>query len=326
MIERLSLDEWQAFDRAYPAPTFFARPAWALALQDAYAHMTAAPLQIRLRSGERIIVPLVRLSGGALRFKEYAGFPLGGYTMALRENGEAASTEQWDEVLRVLGRHADAVTIVPWPLAQVPHRNVSHSEHETGIVDLRDGVDAAFANVAGIFRRMAGQAERRGVACAPSTDEDAVEAYYALLEASAQRWGIGTPTYPKRLIEALHARGGNDVEIWFSTVDGQRIGGGVVFYGSSEFFFWSAAMDAEYGRLRPSNALNFALIRAAAQRGMSWYNLGSSEGLPGVARFKRDLGAADLRYAEFHTTRLPYTLYTQARQALAQRKRSTVPA
>lgn len=84
-------------------------------------------------------------------------------------------------------------------------------------------------------------------------------------------------------------------------------------------------MDAEYGRLRPSNALNFALIRSAAQRGMSWYNLGSSEGLPGVARFKHDLGAKDLAYAEFQTSSLPYTLYAQARHALKQRK-TTVPA
>lgn len=326
MIERMTLAQWEAFDASHPAPTFFGRPAWALALQDAFAHMTAAPLRVTLVDGTRIVVPLVKLSGGALRFKEYCGFPFGGYTTAITEDGRLASSAQWNEVLHELGRYADSLNVIPWPLGPVPAEPPASRLHETGTVDLRDGVDAAFANVAGIFRRMAGQAERRGVTCAPCEDANAVDTYYDLLEASAKRWGIGAPTIPKRLIEALRARGGRDVEIWFANVDGKAIGGGIVFYGSTEFFFWSAAMDAEYGRLRPSNALNFALIRAAAQRGMSWYNLGSSEGLPGVARFKHDLGAQDVSYAEYQTSRLRYTLYANARHAIAPRKKSTVPA
>lgn len=326
MIERMTLAQWEAFDASYPAPTFFGRPAWALALQDAFAHMAAAPVSVTLGDGTRIVVPLIKLSGGALRFKEYSGFPFGGYTTAITQDGHLASPAQWNEVLNQLSRYADSLNVIPWPLGPVPAEPPASRLHETGTVDLRDGVDAAFAHVSGIFRRMAGQAERRGVTCAPSDAADAVDTYYALLEASAKRWGIASPTIPKRLIEALRARGGGDVEIWFAYVDGKAIGGGVVFYGSTEFFFWSAAMDAEYGRLRPSNALNFALIRAAAQRGMSWYNLGSSEGLPGVARFKHDLGAQDVSYAEYQTSRLRYTLYANARHAIAQRKKSTVPA
>ncbi len=45
MIERLSVEEWQAFDRQYPAPTFFARPAWAISLSEAYADMEPSPTQ-----------------------------------------------------------------------------------------------------------------------------------------------------------------------------------------------------------------------------------------------------------------------------------------
>ncbi len=147
----------------------------------------------------------------------------------------------------------------------------------------------------------------------------AVDIYYELLEASAKRWGLERPTIPKALIEALVRNGGPDVEIWFAHAEGHAIGGGVVFYGSREFFFWSAAMLAEYGRLRPSNALNFALMRAAAQRGMHWYNLGSSEGLPGVARFKDNLGALEIGYKEIRVERTPFRLYANVRRALAAR-------
>jgi lipid II:glycine glycyltransferase (peptidoglycan interpeptide bridge formation enzyme) len=78
-------------------------------------------------------------------------------------------------------------------------------------------------------------------------------------------------------------------------------------------------MLAEFGRLRPSNALNYALLHAAAARGMHWYNLGSSEGLPGVARFKRDLGATTVEYSEMHSERTPITLFRNVRHAFAAR-------
>jgi hypothetical protein len=318
MIEQLDLDAWIAFERRHPAPTFFARPAWALALAQAYPSMTPAPLRVQTRDGAAAIVPMMRMHGGALRWREYCGFPLGGYTCFLHEDGSLAPASSVERIVDELAHYADSATLVPWPLGPAPSRSLG-ALHETAVVDLSGGIDAAMAGVAGIFRRMAGQAERRGVSCAPSRDPNAVDQYYELLEDSAQRWGLERPNIRKTLIEALVRHGGDDVEIWFAHAEGRAIGGGVVFYGSQEFFFWSAAMLSEFGRLRPSNALNFALLRAAAARGMHWYNLGSSEGLPGVAKFKEHLGARDVSYAEVREARTPYKLYAQVRRALAPR-------
>lgn len=319
MIERLSIAQWQAFDAAHPAPTFFARPAWALALSRAYPTMQAAPLLVRVHGERPVIVPMMRMNGGRLRWREYCGFPLGGYTCFLLGDGTLADEVRANHVLAEIARFADAANVVPWPLGPAPALHVDRTPHETAVVDLRSGVDAAFAGVDGAFRRMAGQAQRRGVTCAPSRENGAVDTYYELLEASAKRWGLERPGIPKSLIAALVELGGTDVEIWFAHAEGRAVGGGVVFYGSSEFFFWSAAMLAEYGRLRPSNALNLSLLQAAAKRGMSWYNLGSSEGLPGVARFKRDLGARAVPYLEFSLARTPYKLYRNVRRAINAR-------
>jgi hypothetical protein len=283
--------------------------------------MEPAPLRIRAQGDPPLLLPLIRVRGGVLRWRDYRGFPIGGYTCFLQGSGELASQAQCERALLELARFADCATIVPWPLGEAPHVFES-TTHETAVVDLSAGIDAALAGVAGIFRRMAGQAERRGVSCAPSKDADAVDVYYELLEASAKRWGLERPAIPKALIAALVREGGDDVEVWFARAEGRVIGGGIVFYGSSEFFFWSAAMLAEYGRLRPSNALNFALMRAAADRGMLWYNLGSSEGLPGVAKFKDNLGALEIAYREIRLERRPFKLYTSVRRALAPRARA----
>lgn len=319
MIDRLSIEQWIEFDSAHPAPTFFARPAWALALAAVHESMQPAPMIVRVHGEPPAIVPLMQMHGGPLRWRHYSGFPLGAYTCIMDLDGKPVDEIRANHVLAEIARFAHAVTVVPWPLAPVPTMPAARTRHETAVVDLRDGIERAMANVDGAFRRMAGQASRRGVSCAPSNEPGAVDEYYELLEASAKRWGLERPGIPKPLIAALVEHGGPDVEIWFARAEGRAIGGGVVFYGSQEFFFWSAAMLAEYGRLRPSNALNFALMQAAAQRGMSWYNLGSSEGLPGVARFKKDLGAQSIPYSDFTFAHTPYKLYTNVRRTIRAR-------
>lgn len=315
MIHRLSLAEWQAFDRAHPAPTFFAKPAWAMAIAELYPWYAPVLLRIESRGNAPIVLPIMEHSGPRFRASSFVGFPLGGYTCFRHEDGSAASQSEATAALAQLERFAHSSTIVPWPLAPAPSMG-TQTPHLTAVVDLSEGLEAALSRVDGTFRRMAGQAARRGVVCAPASGSEAVDVYYSLLCESAKRWGISEPVERRNLIEALVRYGGNDVEIWFAQAEGIAIAGGVVFYGAEEFFFWSAAMLAEFGRLRPSNALNFALLHAAAQRNMRWYNLGSSEGLPGVARFKKDLGASDVPYCEIEIARMPVRVARTVRKAL----------
>jgi CelD/BcsL family acetyltransferase involved in cellulose biosynthesis len=317
MIERLDVAAWQQFDAQHPAPTFFARPAWALALAEIYPKLSPVLLRIHARGTQPVLVPLMEQREKPLRLRRFSGFPLGGYTCFMHEDGTPAPQTECDTILRELARFAHSASIVPWPLGPVPSQ--AGREHCTAVVDLSQGIEAALAGVDGCFRRMAGQAARRGVVCAPETGPQACEPYYAMLRESAKRWGIPEPLERRALIEALVRHGGGDVQVWFARADGRAIAGGVVFYGSQELFFWSAAMFAEFGKLRPSNALNFALLHAAAKRGMRWYNLGSSEGLPGVARFKKDLGAREVSYQEIDLARFPVRVARSVRNALTGR-------
>jgi CelD/BcsL family acetyltransferase involved in cellulose biosynthesis len=315
MIERIDIADWLRFDAAHPAPTFFARPAWALAIAEVYRGMQPALLRIRARGCEPVLVPLMESRDPSFPLRHFTAFPLGGYTCFLHEDGTLAQGQALNAALHELSRFAHSAVLIPWPLGPAP-AHAGAREHLTAVVDLSDGIENALTRVDGCFRRMAGQAARRGVTCAPAYGAEAVDTYYALLRESAKRWGIPEPVERRKLIEALVRHGGDDVEIWFARAEGQAIAGGVVFYGGQEFFFWSAAMLGEFGRLRPSNALNFALLHAAAQRGMQWYNLGSSEGLPGVARFKKDLGARDVPYREIDLARLSVRVARTVRNAL----------
>ena len=314
-VTPFSVKAWIELDRRRPAPTFQARPAWALALADANPTYSPSPLACAFDDGTTCFVPLVRIKG-RVPWRVYAGMPLGSYTTVMRDDGHMADAAHAQAVYRaIVSQGAHSISFVPWPLAGYGMAGLAAAgvDRETSIIDLTGGAQAALERMDGNSRRMAGQALRRGVTCVRVDGPGAIDDYYAMLEESAMRWGREKPTFSKRLLEAVVARGGDDVEIWFAMYEGKAIAGGVMLYGSEEANFWSAAMRADFGTLRPSNALNVALITAAAQRRVRWYNLGESEGLPGVARFKQGLGAMTVRYTTWRAERPAYAMFRSLR-------------
>ncbi len=314
----MPLDEWFALDKRSAAPTFFSRPAWARALAQAITRFSVAPVWCEFSDGSRVGVPLV-VARGRLGWTEYIGMPLDTYTVALEDDGALATTGRsaaaFHAIVRRLGH---SCRITPWPAAYADIELPTCESHarETSLIDVSGGADAVLERMDGVVRRMAGQAERRGVVCSRAAESRAaVDDYYAMLTVAAARWERGTPTFSKALLEAVVEHGGADVEIWFARVDGAAIAGGVVLFGADELMFWSAAMLPDFASLRPSNALNVALIRRAAERAVRWYNLGSSEGLPGVKRFKEGLGAFSVTYRSFERVSAVYAAYRKLRRS-----------
>jgi hypothetical protein len=316
-IVRVPIGEWQALDAASPAPTFFARPAWARALATAEPRFKVSPARCEFADGSAVDVPLVA-ERGRLGWTEYTGMPLDTYTIARERDGALATPARAAAAYRgILRRLGQRCRITPWPAAYA-EINISDCEsrsRETSLIDVSEGADAAIDRMDGVVRRMAGQAERRGVICTRVADpRAAVDEYYAMLSAAAARWERGRPSFSKALLRAVVEFGGHDVEIWFARFENATIAGGVVLFGAEELMFWSAAMLPEHATLRPSNALNVALIRRAAERGVRWYNLGSSEGLPGVKRFKEGLGAFSVAYRSFERVSPVYAAYRKMRR------------
>jgi CelD/BcsL family acetyltransferase involved in cellulose biosynthesis len=319
----MAVAEWEAIDRRKPGPTFFARPAWAHSFVASYPGFSLAPVWCEFADGSRVFVPMVR-SRGRLGWTEYFALPLDKYTAALESDGSLASVGRAQAAFTYVLMHlGHSCTLSPWPPAygaiEIP--TATGGVRETSLIDLSDGAEAAIARMDGKARRMAHQAEKRGVQCTlESASRAVIDEYYSMLSITASGWDRGTPTFPKRLLEEVVARGGTDVEIWFARFEDKPIAGGVAVYGEQELMFWSAAMLSEYSTLRPSNALNVALIRAAAARGVRWYNLGSSEGCsPGVKRFKDGLGAFGSAYTRFVRISPLYALYCNLRKRFVGR-------
>ena len=300
----IDIEAWERFDRESPAPTFFARPAFARALASAFPHLEPAPVSVRY-NGNTYLIPAVRTRNRMLP-RHVEAFPFGGYSCVLDENGTPADAATSTEVLREAASEGGELSFVAWPLAEQPVADGFDTRtYETAVIDCGAGLDAALAGMRGVTRRMVGQAIRRGVTCERyATDASGLDTYYEMLSEASVGWGLERPTIPRPLLDAVAHYGGEDVELWFAVLDGRPIGGGVILFGRDELFFWSAAMRREFSTYRPSNALNARLIERACERGVRWYNLGASEGLSGVERFKSDLGATAIAYQRL-TTRTP---------------------
>jgi CelD/BcsL family acetyltransferase involved in cellulose biosynthesis len=312
-LEQLAPDAWSAFDETHKAPTFFARPAWATALEQTMPALRAAPLRVRL-NGEAYLLPTVHAAGRRTPFREYLAFPLGGYTCVLDEHGGIAPSSQAQAVIATVAEQVDRLNVIPWPLAPAaaPAQGTDRT-HETAVIDCSGGFDAVMKRMRGVTRRMADQALRRGVVCARASAHE-LPLYYEMLKAASAHWPSGRPTVSYALLARVLQYGGDDAQLWFARVDGRPVAGGLVLFGADELFFWSAAMDRDAARYRPSNALNVALLRAACERGVRWYNLGASEGLHGVERFKADLGAESILYCEYDLRRPAFAWYERARR------------
>lgn len=317
-LRPLDPEDWIAFDRRHAAPTFFARPAWALALEATIPSCGAEPLRGRAHNNT-VIVPFIRSRGSALRWKIYTGMPLGTYSAILTEEGATADPATVTSTLEDLSREGiDRIALTLWPLDPTLRiaesqptptygKRYSRTTHETSFIDL--AMHKPHFTLPGKSRRMASQAARRGVTCSVESGSNAINTYYGMLTESSTRWGLKAPTISKQLLEAVAHFGGKDVEVWIARHNGDAIAGGVALFGSDELFFWSAAMRSDVASLRPQNILNQAMIAAAADRGIRWYNLGASQGLPGVLRFKESLGAMPLQYPTLTRERFVFSLY-----------------
>lgn len=317
MMEMLGVADWTTWDAENPAPTFFARPPWTIALCDASENLEPFPMRIRA-GANAFVVPAVR-SRARLGMRDVVAFPMGGYTCVLDERGKPADAVTSSHVFHIISRNADRVQVIPWPLGPQPVLPSARiRRYETAVIDCGGGYEAAVSGIRGVTRRMAGQAERRGVVIRRADDlgPATIGAYYSILEEASVGWGLARPPISRPLLEAVASRGRDAVEIWFAEVESVKIAGGVVLYGSDELFFWSAAMRREYAQYRPSNLLNLRLIQAACERGVRWYNLGASEGLAGVERFKHDLGARSVTYGSFTLRSTKFHLYERIRSAL----------
>lgn len=133
------------------------------------------------------------------------------------------------------------------------------------------------------------------IAC--TRERTALDAYFEVYAASAQRWGRGDPPYPRALFEALLAS--SCTQLWTHHVAGRLACAMVVLAGRGHALYWQGVshIAPDQKAAHPMARLLDAVVQHLHGQGVARFNLGASQGLPNVQRFKEEFGARPLGYA-----------------------------
>lgn len=137
----------------------------------------------------------------------------------------------------------------------------------------------------------------RGAASGAASGASLMDDYFRVYAASAQRWGRSAPPYPRALFEALLES--PSTQLWAHHVEGRLACAMVVLAGRRHALYWQGVSHIEDDQkpAHPMARLFDAAVQGLALQGVQRFNLGASEGLPNVQRFKEEFGAQPVPYA-----------------------------
>ncbi len=139
--------------------------------------------------------------------------------------------------------------------------------------------------------------------------------YFKLYESSAKRWGSDT-TYSAGLIEGLYQIPG--IYMWVAEYNGEMLSGMICFYHKNTVFDWLAAsiINEDVKKLYPAVAVQYEVIRHAAENGYTSVNMGASNNLNGVSDFKDSWGAIEKKTYTFIKRKGIFALIKKIRNKL----------
>lgn len=119
--------------------------------------------------------------------------------------------------------------------------------------------------------------------------------FYDWYRRGSQDWQVDARhVYPSEYFEALCRDGG--LEIWVVGAKGRSVGAAAFLLGARDVLYLASGTERAAG---PNSAMDALIWRAAhhyRDRGFASMNLGASEGLESVRRFKRKFGACAVPY------------------------------
>ena len=180
---------------------------------------------------------------------------------------------------------APAESAAPWT-------SVPDFTHMLGLNRDFDSILAAFSRG---HRGAVAKAMKAGVDINHAADLSEYREYYAMYEASRQRWGdAASSNYPLRLFEAISELASTrpaEVKLWQARDGTRLLAGALIFYWNRHAVYWHGAAYAKFFHLRATTLLLAEAIRDACERGYAYFDFNPSGGHEGTAEFKRRFGA-----------------------------------
>jgi hypothetical protein len=226
---------------------------------------------------------------------------------------DAAAAQALGVFLREAPQHAERVRVNLSPFE--PHADAlveaalgagyRLEPMQTHVLDLRRPLEEIRAGYHATKRSQVRRAPAAGSVIACTREPAVLDAYFSVYAASAERWGRGAPPYPRALFEALLKS--PCTQLWTHHVGGRLACAMVVLTGRRHALYWQGVshIEPDQKAAHPMARLFDEVVQHLHGQGMEHFNLGASQGLPNVQRFKEEFGARPAAYASLvHESRL----------------------
>ncbi len=258
------------------------------ALEKGFPEYRFEPLEVGYADGTRLLFPLVTVERRLPALTLRLGMPLDWEGTPVAAEGSPTSGKLRALFSALGGR--GALRIVGGTGGSPPGEGLAVRKRTSHVLDLEPGYETIWSeSFSGKNRTSCRKAHSLGVEARRADGSAAWATYYGLYAAASRDWGHATPPYPASLVQALAES--DRAELWLGYREERVVAGAILLAGSEDVFYWSGAMDREGGVPGATNEVLRAAIESSSARGYRSMDFGSSEGLPGVRRFKESFGA-----------------------------------
>jgi hypothetical protein len=293
-LEPVSKDMWDEVARACPWATYFHTAAWAGCMADSFSGFTAEGLGCVLGDGAPVVLPCVvkkkkRLLRQGKDYKSMEPGVYGGF-MAPRLLAPEELKLLAEAVLRIKGASGRIVE-TPWQPLNMSAFFIS-KKLSTHIVALSPDFEALQQKFSRGQKSNLSQARRKEVTVRRAATGQDIDAYFNLYMETVKRWGESAGTvYSKELFVKLFAAEDPHIIFTLAEVESKVVAGIIAFAWGRSIIYWHGAALQEFFKHYPNNLLHAELMAWGCAQGYQVYDMGPSEGLEGVARFKESFGA-----------------------------------
>jgi len=194
----------------------------------------------------------------------------------------------------------------PWRI--LPAESGQRNGPRTIWIDLSRGRDQLWAGLQKKWRHGVGYAARSGVQVSTTRDPERVREFYRLCQSVSQVKGFSLPASESLMWTLLGAPEDGPVSSHlFAAIGEGRLAAGafIIKCGGHIHYFWGAT-DRELAKLRPGEALHWAVIEWAISQGCTLYDLEGIDpvGNAGTYEFKKKMGGDEVTLPAVTTTPL----------------------
>ncbi len=249
---------------------------------------------------ERIFLPVLERRFPPF-FRQVETGPFGGYGGILGDT-ENVEDETLDFIVKRLYDKARYVYITLHPdyndtrLIKLYEKYFEKRELSTHIIDLTRTEEEIFASFTEAKKRNIKRAMKEKLYVKEVNSEYAIRKYYLMYLDSLRRWNakqIFKLSFFKKLLTSDLA------SLYMVQFHGDYVAGAIILKGQNEGVYWHGAAFQRYFQLRPNDLLHWEIMKSLKDQDISIYNMGSSNNLKGVEKFKKGYGGTDKKYLFF---------------------------